>query len=968
MFAPKMQFTFIVMLLISSSCSEKLPQWTAYLDKTTAICVKAIRNELHTEREWMTSCSKRQTNYLLCSPFHSEASSTTFEKRNGVDSYSHTLPCGWNQIHSTLPVFIETVFSIHVHIHFHINITFHHFQLPMATRGLYSFGPTEYVKFGNSSDPLANSLILFGRRAPFWILWPDHLVFIVYGGIKGYPRIGSFIMHYQVCEPDREALFVNVLMYSALHKNSATTATLNGIPFWLVSDTVALYSLHIIGSKIRALDLSIGSSSYKGLLKAMAFESPDPFEPYRHPDSQYLVKGHWIFFITFQGYLQVWCTKLQCHKLSVEYVWALAVGVVYTIQSSLTIRFPSKLCKGNQFIETPNNFIFCYYRIFSHKDTQRLHVSLRQSQVAGFDFVGNYSTYNSCLLGGVTIADAARYLLLWEHEQYTKLTGQPLEERLVDIVFPEVTNCHFLPFMEGSTNVTYKLPMGNFTTTSSGTIIIIYAYGHHIDLNTWQPQISVYETSDIGLILSCPLIHRDSFLPYIANSIRHDIVADAKPGFCPKNSFMLYSVIRLNGETTRDDIKLIYCSSWKSYYTEIIIISPLSNSKLWGQNLIIQSYNPLMPQAVTCVMREYDTMTRLAHNYNIEAEVSHSVYCDMFSTLIDVSISSSSEFKAISPRESSNTLVYTGIGYKLKIYMNHKCLDARIAINVSCQNLEQLPIIEPSLETARQSLLNQQYSMPCRLYQLPQTSNETQLNTYMFRAPHGRGMDVLKNTIGKDYLLDRLTANILNVEIADYQLRLVVTANQCPINCKQFQLSIAYQEAVSGQLLWLEWNVNMGISKHIRITISQIPLTDWIIYLTQKAQTIACTSQNEQCKQTVGFGKFSANEPISRPIAILTKEADPVAHLFFIWTQQPHTWKRAETMCSNHGMHLVSLASEAEYLVLMDLLLGNSRPEPYRRDIPVITPCKLETPLCAVYIGMQIQVNRKYQYQACFTE
>lgn len=916
---------------------------------------------MRTQRKLLSSCFTHWENYLQCVSSATGKLPMTFQDQGDINMYMHTLPCGLGKIHPRSHS-RKAVFRIIVEMHFHINVTFHHFHLPMAVRRLGFLGFYEYVMFTNDIASTASDHIFIGRRSPFWVKWNKNLLFVKYGTTHGYPSVGSFTLHYQVCDTHRKSLFVNRLFGTTIHRfaNSSTTIGITDFNFWPVSEYLSFYTFHIIGSKMRALDLSVDISHlYRGHLNAIAYEGPVPVEDYKHPDTRYLSQGQWIYFLTFQSFLQLWCTTQNCKNLHVRFAWVFVVdhSTIFSAPTNQKVAYPSKQCEGNQLVEGPSSLIFCSY-VFVSLSSKYLQVSLEEVWFEGFDFGGNYSSDDTCLIAGITLVDMARYHLLMTPERYVQETGQPLQESIIDNVFPEITICHLIPFVENSANVAFKLPMTKFTTTTSGLLVIIYAYGHHLDLKTSRVSITVSEMSTIGLFLNCPIVEKDGLLQYNTDSIRNDLVAVAKRDRCPLGKTMLVYFIKLGRVYS---IKIMYCTS--NMFTQVIIISPSF------ENMVIQTnFDPRSPQAPECHILETDIKQRAVHSYVIMAEQSHSMLCSMLTnrlnttTLVGVAVFHNSSMTDANPHGSSslNNFVYMVSGFKVHIHTYYQCIQLYINVRSSCQKLKTVPRADLSTKIVEGTLSNQEYSSACTNYELPVFNETLEVNTYEFHISQDFGMDIVQTMVAHDIDIGRLSAEILNKEIPAYQLGVTLTVAHCLDSCKHFELSIAYKEAATGKLVWLQWSVYLGESYVANITITQIPLNGWLVFVTQLQHRLPCADEQNRCEQSIRFDTYftPAMHGHAHPlVGIKHDNHDLVAHLYYLWTQQPHTWNEAESNCRAQGMHLVSLASETEYLILLDLLLGESPSKSDGFDISILTPCKLETSLCAIYIGMQIKVR-----------
>ena len=79
-----------------------------------------------------------------------------------------------------------------------------------------------------------------------------------------------------------------------------------------------------------------------------------------------------------------------------------------------------------------------------------------------------------------------------------------------------------------------------------------------------------------------------------------------------------------------------------------------------------------------------------------------------------------------------------------------------------------------------------------------------------------------------------------------------------------------------------------------------------------------------------------------------------------LWSHGDYTWDEAEEICQElDGMHLASMSSEKEYLLITRMLLGGVHHvyDTDRRVQPILTLCLVGSPLCLIHIGLKRQVS-----------
>ena len=90
--------------------------------------------------------------------------------------------------------------------------------------------------------------------------------------------------------------------------------------------------------------------------------------------------------------------------------------------------------------------------------------------------------------------------------------------------------------------------------------------------------------------------------------------------------------------------------------------------------------------------------------------------------------------------------------------------------------------------------------------------------------------------------------------------------------------------------------------------------------------------------------------------------SDDVSSLFasytYLWVLKNLTWIEANATCSNLSMDLPSISSDDELELISHFLLGEAHlPEEKENVMPILTPCRLESPICVIFLGLWTQVG-----------
>ena len=138
--------------------------------------------------------------------------------------------------------------------------------------------------------------------------------------------------------------------------------------------------------------------------------------------------------------------------------------------------------------------------------------------------------------------------------------------------------------------------------------------------------------------------------------------------------------------------------------------------------------------------------------------------------------------------------------------------------------------------------------------------------------------------------------------------------------------------------------------------LSDMPVSGVLLYVM---------SENDKCLQRGCSAKIGIKHGSKQDHALSVwtgsaSDQTPFAEYHLLWSHGDYTWDEAEEICQElDGMHLASISSEKEYLLITRMLLGGVYRvyDTDRRVQPIFTPCLVGSPLCLIHIGLKRQVS-----------
>ena len=610
-----------VVLVMCSVLAVSPSSWRAYIDQVTALCVKgspliAPSSSL----AYISKCATHNQLYLQCVPHR------LVDSQHHKRLTLHTKPCGViNTLHRVTAYWKITVMHA-----FFIELTFKEFHLSMPHGPCNGLEGTEFLMLGTRATYSDSDMYFCGRRTPFTLIWQHRQVLMFHIRETYLSIIGTFLCQYNVCERSRTQPLVNVIAQRNLIEDG-TEVTIHLAELYLsrVYPRFSQYDVHIIGDRIKLLTLWY-MEYHEAYFHIEAYDGPGPLSTHRHIYYPVPYDGFLFWnFLTFQAYIRITCESLLCAHLQLLYDFITVISdwiSNWQVDIPLSILYPSNHCGTDNF---GRSLLYCAYNITVPPD-HRVEIALEEVTFDAPDYVGNHPEENRCLLAGVTIMDSYRLGLFQNIGDTFKNTGSIPHGLVADSIVPELTTCYKVQ-QKTSQEHSRSLMMKTFTSTTSGCIVLVYAYGGYVNLQNTKVHLRIKPSRCYGVHVGCPILTDDGFFE-IALSGAFYTIADMrhhKDVNCPKDGFfLLYSVV--SGHFI---FRVFYCTSPADEKT-IATVHSLSATNNETDCLQIQSnpyyariYNPATEHGWVCYVLDVDHVDFTPHDYTWNLTKSLSFLC-----------------------------------------------------------------------------------------------------------------------------------------------------------------------------------------------------------------------------------------------------------------------------------------------------------------------------------------------------
>lgn len=938
----------LALLAIAAGCNmatlvSKLPAWITYTDKLSATCTNRIEpREMSSLLFARMKCMSVQRINLKC-----------LQERSSWQPRVYKQPCGW--IDSRQNTSMEN-WIIKVNRHFSLRLYFRQFNLPMPLGWCHRFQSSESLLFctpvekSNIRPEDECSPILCGKRSPFTLTWRSNTLGIHYLKLQEPPRMGHFLLHYQVQERREDNQTTKIVSQTTLVQNITFRMNLGSSFSFRHPQLRQLYSLHLLGQRINVLDLSLRLKESSNInVQLGVFEGPGAAEIHRHPDQEVLLEGKVIYFVTFQGFVQITCTLTECKKISLQYVW---VGVFHFSPRFELAGYDTELQLKHDPQQCSSVYTDIWYCAFATRSNseKNLRVFFNYITFDGPHFLGLMSEKYDCLMAGVTVADIMReqYLSGMMKLPITSIGGIS-EEFVIDTSLQELTTCSKLMYEKLGQN-TYEFPMDTYVSVSDMVILVFYAYGAYINLSTSNVLLTITETPCDGVTIGCPQIPGDGYAEIGSKLIfsqKSRLIL--KRNMCDIGSMLTIGIFTEEAGTS---IQINLCSHHNRNVTFIKIL-PYFEGK---ESCVFIQLDPYSRHkgAVECILSEANSQGDVL-DASVNISVPQNVYC---SEILDVKylavvLYNPEEEKVkyeLSPETIKEFVEYT-------IMFDHHCARITIQTSLHCRSAENISKFELTEERIQYDIQRHKNMFICIDLSTTLFWNE---HTYLVVAK-SLVSEVLLSYFSSLRPFGDVSAAYLSEMLGAMELKLSIYINfGCPSICRHFDLHLAYMEPVEGKTVVIQWHLDMvNISWHV-ITTSQLlfPGTHWLIYIKQLFNLTSCGGaicstliQANDSTSRKGFERFDPNM-----LEVNVSDPSDFAQYIMLWTSNDYTWYEANTICTDLGMNLPSITSEQEYELVRRMLSGeNYQASPFFKTV---TPCKVNSPLCVIHIGMQVKVRQ----------
>ena len=932
---------------------RKRSAWIQYIDAMYAACISKEDLGINMKLTTLFQCFHAQREYLQCIPSVHLSDKFVSIPRTSSDLQT---PCGFIHLSNEKEASLTTrQWTIAVYSQLHLNLTFLEFDLPMSYGKCDRHEGSEQLLIRPDLSR-KDSVFLCGRHSPFSLVLRDSLALLVYRRVPSITQIGHFRMQYQVCDrTDRTPKVHTINRASELTSGVSTRLKLTKLPIYgNHGPKYFIYTVHLLGNRLKLLDIMfVLVDTRKEHFSVDAFDGPGPAELHRHPTKDQALDTKWIEFSMFQAYLQITCEKYYCGSIFIKYRWTSALPYAYPVKLSRDV----SITVNNKFPScSRDNHWYCMFSIDA--DTHgNVELSIQKVNFhGGSDYLGGLNKPYNCLLAGVTIADGYRSIFMSSDESYIKDLGDIPRDLAVNSVLPEITTCHDVPLAVGN-RVVWGFPIDTFVSYGSTMLLVIYAYGAYVDLSKSDIKIVARPSYSAGLIVSCPFLPADGYLEIGTMQVSgRAVISHVKPVQCPTGNILYVTLSTTKQSALARDTELftvlVFCSH-PQLRTAAVGIYPHLSRSMKTQSFLVQ-INPYagdMDMDCHFQVNEFTVSQRLKYDLSVKVPVilGRIPFTVMAKTL-------TFDLRKFGQREQ-----LSGQYLQLQFVAFSMYISAEINASLPCPEVVRLDQSGETVKILQHHLRQTADTADCRNYMIPlwnsdQNNNNNNNNTHLIYLPKLQIMTSFDVFTKSKFKMGKLSILLFNLELGNFLFIVKIHLHKkCGQHCKYITVRIVYRALVSHNIVSLRWNLVLN-SRDSEVILSDMPVSGVLLYIT---------SENDKCLQRVCSAKIDIKHgpKLDHTMSIwngTTSDRTPFAEYHLLWTHGDYTWDEAEKVCQElDGMHLASISSEKEYLLITRMLLGGVYHvfDTDKRFQPILTPCLMGSPLCLIYIGLKRQVS-----------
>ena len=946
----------LILNLAASRDETKRPTWIQYIDTMYAVCIRQEDAEVSMKLTTLLRCFSAQWKHLQC--VSSSQSSDNFLAATGTTSALQA-PCGLIHLSNTSEAFFpRRQWTITVHSQLYLNLTFQELVLAVPYGRCDLLLGSEYLVIHHVLDSLnlilKDAVFLCGEHSPFSMVWRDSRALLLYRRVPSIAQTGHFRLEYQVCDQRVRTPKVHIIHRTSVWQSAKfTLLKLSKLPFFESGPKHVTYTMHLLGSRLTLLNIMfVLADARKEYFRVDAFDGPGQDELHRHPIEHKLLDTKWIFFSTFQGYLKITCEKYHCGGIFIKYRWPSALTFARDIMLSEDLIVSTKeftaLCSHN-------NHWYCIFTIGT-SIRENVEISLQAVNFHGPDYLGGFSEPYNCLLAGVTIADGYRITFMSNDDSAFKDLGDIPRDLVVDSILPEITTCHDVPLAVDD-RVVWGFPIDTFVSYGPKLTLVIYAYGAYIDLNKSEFKMVARPSHSAGLIVSCLTVPADGYLgigtQYFSGSVA---ISKIKHLTCPLGNILYVRLTSLQQKREKALASEIMICTYSELNKTIITIAPHLMEQLGSgvvRSLLVQ-WNPYAAEKESlynCYIQAMGLRSAKYLHYNLSIKVPVVVGNIPYSIKTTSLTSGNLTFW--------NRTQLTGQYSKLQLWrMSMYTISMELNVSRPCAEAVRHQLYEESEKIFHH--LQEATDVPyCENYLVPLWNNDnstTNNNTHLIYSPNVPFLRLLDTFIDSKARLGQLSVLDFNWNMGLFLLTVKIHLHgTCVQHCKHIKVQIVYRALVSHNIVSLQWNLVLN-SSGFQVTLSDMPMSGVLLYIT---------SLTDKCLEKVCSADIDIqyDNKLDGVLSIRKGRASdqtPFAEYHLLWSHGEYTWNEAEEVCQElDGMHLASISSEKEYLLITRMLLGGVYREFHTNKfhLPLLTPCLMGSPLCLIYIGLKRQVS-----------
>lgn len=896
--------------------------WTKYTDKITATCLR-IPPAMRSLFGAMLDCIYLQALYLQC---------TLIDPTRNMPAGNFTTPCGW--IVWSAITSLNHKWYIKVHPLVYLALTFHRFELPMPYGRCDFLQGLEHVIVSYIDRHSANgkseerATYFCGTRSQFTSIWRTNELLVTYSSITGL--ISKFMLHYDVCKERFTDVTTEIITTSSV-VNSFTEFTVDLKHFAALEMTQGKkkYFLYLMGARLEVLDLGLAVNSVSKVeLEIHVFEGLEAYLSYEHPHTKLLLQDEWIYFVAFQGFVNIQCRQSQCGDISLHYAWQLVNFRHMIIVNPLSMKSPFSFCQRYY-----HSLMHCAFAI-SSQESNNVRLTHQKMIFEGPDYLGNLPEEHRCTLAGATIADSLRLnVLKGEEVIHLQTDGAISRDFVVDAIFPEITMC----FNSESDGVRKR----TFVSTGEAILIVLYAWEAYVDLTKYM-KLTFESTPCVGITLGCYDIPGNGHAQIGYTPIhRWESSSMELHNICPRDKMMRVTFVS-SYHLMDLMLQLVICTKTNSQLSNVVILSHLDDDEMC-LNLQKPPYSR-MKESHQCILEDRETHKGgILHEYKTDLNHLRSVYCAELTANVQ-------HWRSVRSIDDKSAIKQS----KLK-YLS-KCVEGNIEVSAFC-NQHDILEEEPS-DLGIQLDLNSGHENPtCHINTFAVIGNSVTNRLYVKQPRDLWALNTYLNSKERSELSE-LSKIELNMGIAFVQLTLNISVSkQCSVQCRSFNLHLAYAESVNYRIVVLNWQLHLDNGSTV-IIVSQIPApyTLWLLYVTYLANRNACNQSD--CSAQVDTSDHTQYTLLPDMVSLDILNSHYFAQYVFMWVPGEYSWFEAEETCVQLGMHLASISSNEEYRLITGMLLGDGYGTESSLEPQMFTPCRTEEFVCMIYIGMHVKVTQ----------